>query len=259
MTPPVFVTPPADLASATAGSLVRLGGGEGRHAVAVRRLGVGESVILVDGDGARASGTVEAVLDRTTADVRIVDLVHEPPATPRIVVVQALPKGERGELAVELLTEAGVDEIVPWAATNCVAQWRGDRAERGRRRWLDAAHAAAKQARRARFPAIADAATTADVVDRLHAAALGLLLHEEAGAPIGSVVAPTTGDVVVIVGPEGGVTDAERSAFADAGALEVRLGPTVLRTSTAGLAALCVLLAPSARWGVGPQGPSVEG
>lgn len=259
MTPPVFVTSPAVLAIATAGTVVRLDGVEGRHAATVRRLGVGEPLTLVDGEGTRATGTVDAVVDRSELDVRIVELGHEPPPQPRFVVVQALPKGDRGELAVELLTEVGVDEIVPWSATNCVAQWRGDRLDRGRRRWLDAAQAAGKQARRARFPVIAEVATTAAVVQRLRGAALGLLLHEEAGTPLAAVAAPNAGEIVIIVGPEGGVTEAERRAFADAGVHEVRLGPTVLRTSTAGLAAVSALMAPSARWSFGLQSPTVEG
>ncbi len=174
---------------------------------------------------------------------------------PRIVVVQALPKGERGELAVELLTEIGADAIVPWAATRCVTQWKGERAERGQRRWADAAHAAAKQARRARFPEIRGLAGTAEVAGLVRAATLAMVLHETARAPISDLVLPPVGDVVVVVGPEGGLTDAELELLTASGATAVRLGPTVLRTSSAGIAAVAALLASSARW----REPMVEG
>jgi 16S rRNA (uracil1498-N3)-methyltransferase len=151
---------------------------------------------------------------------------------------------------VELLTEVGVDVIVPWSAANCVTQWRGDRVERAHRRWADAAHAAAKQARRARFPEVAPLASTADVIGLVQHAALALVLHEGAERAIGDVAAPDAGDLVLVVGPEGGLAPAERTDLVAAGAAEVRLGPSVLRTSSAGIAAVAALLAPTPRWGV---------
>ncbi len=250
MTAPVFIVPEADLATATVGSIVRVSGPEGRHAITVRRLTAGESVALVDGTGRRASGAVAAVVDRQTFDVDVTAIETETAPQPRLVVVQALPKGERGELAVELLTEVGVDVIVPWAAANCVTQWRPDRTERAHRRWDDAAMAAAKQARRARFPVVEALASTADVVARIGLAAQALVLHESATAPIGAVRIVPAGDLVLVIGPEGGLTSVEIAAFADAGATAVRLGPSVLRTSSAGMAAASVVLASSGRWSV---------
>lgn len=248
MTPPVFVVDPDDLAHAAVGGLVRVDGPEGRHAAGVRRLSVGEPVSLVDGRGTRADGTVVAVVDRSAIDVQVTDHRTEPDPSPRIVVVQALPKGDRGELAVELLTEVGVDAIVPWAAAQCVTQWRPDRRERAHRRWADAAHAAAKQARRARFPVVEPLASTDEVAARVRAAALSLVLHESATRSLAGQALPASGEVVIVVGPEGGLTGEELSAFEACGANTVRLGPTVLRTSSAGLAAVSALLAPSPRW-----------
>lgn len=246
MTAPVFVVD--DLDSAEPGHVIVLDGAEGRHAVASLRLGAGEAMALVDGRGRRADAVIESVDAGRTARLRILVVGDEPEPAPRITVVQALPKGERGELAVELLTEIGVDVIVPWAARNCVTQWKGERAQRGHRKWLDAAHAAAKQSRRARFPEVPDAASTADVLARVAGADLALLLHEEALEPLGSVVPPSVGDVVIVVGPEGGVAPDEAAALEAAGARAVRLGPTVLRTSSAGMAAAAVLLARTGRW-----------
>ena len=258
MTPPDFVVPTADLAAAVVGGLLRLGGTEGRHAVTVRRLVPGEALRLVDGRGRRVDGVVSGVVDKQTLDVEVTSVDDVPAAQPRIVVVQALPKGERGELAVELLTEIGVDAIVPWAAAACVTQWKGDRLERGHRRWADAAQAAAKQARRTWFPSVEPLATTAAVVERVRAAAVAVVLHEDATTPIGSLRLPASGEVVVIEGPQGGLTPAERAALAEAGAHEVRLGPSVLRTSSAGLAAVAALCAGSPRWGIAGV-PGMEG
>jgi 16S rRNA (uracil1498-N3)-methyltransferase len=158
-----------------------------------------------------------------------------------------LPKGDRGELAVETMTEVGVDVVVPWAAARCVTRWRDARGQKALSRWRTSGHSAAKQSRRAWFPEVSELATTAEVSGLLSAAALGVVLHESATAPLATVELPSAGDVVLVVGPEGGVSDDELSAFREAGAATYRLGETVLRTSTAGTAALAVLSATS-RW-----------
>jgi 16S rRNA (uracil1498-N3)-methyltransferase len=165
-----------------------------------------------------------------------------------MVVVQALPKGDRGETAVETMTELGVDEVVPWAAYRCVTRWRDGRGEKALERWRTTAQAAAKQSRRARFPVVSELAGTRDVVDRLRRAAAGVVLHEDADEPLGALDPPAAGEVVVVVGPEGGISPEELAVLVGAGATAYRLGPTVLRTSTAGTAALAALLARTARW-----------
>lgn len=246
MTLPVFLAPAPQLAAAHAGARVRLEGAEGRHAVAVRRLERGEGVDLVDGEGTRVRG----VVTRTTRDVLEVEVLRwelEPPVTPRLVLVQALAKGERGELAVELATEAGVDEVVPWSAARSVAQWKGERGERALQRWHSTAREAAKQARRARWPLVAPLASGTDVLARVRAAALAVVLEAGAARALAAVPLPPDGDVLLVVGPEGGLTEDEVAALTTAGALACRLGDTVLRTSTAGVAALAVLSA-QARW-----------
>jgi 16S rRNA (uracil1498-N3)-methyltransferase len=246
----VFVASATALAAASVGSLVRLDGPEGRHAVSVRRMGPGEAVDLVDGLGRRVTGRVSSVVDKQTLDIAVDGIDDEPDPQPRVVVVQALPKGDRGELAVELLTEIGVDVIIPWSAANCVTQWKAERVGRSHQRWSDAAHAAGKQARRARFPEVESLASTSDVVARVADAATALVLHEDAPASIASAAVPADGELLLIIGPEGGLTPGERDAFAAAGAAEVRLGPSVLRTSSAGIAAVAALMAPSLRWAV---------
>ena len=246
MTPPVFLVPPGS--AVEAGGRLAVTGDEGRHAVTVRRLAVGAAVECVDGHGWRATGVVAAVAGRDRFEVLVEQTTVEPAPEPRVLVVQAVPKGDRGELAVETLTEVGVDVVVPWAAARCVARWRGERVAKGVARWRRAAREAAKQARRARVPEVLELADTADVVTLLGTASRALVLHEAAALRLASMAIPSTGDVVLVVGPEGGLTDAEVTAFEAAGALSCRLGSSVLRTSTAGTAAAAVVLAASGRW-----------
>ncbi|GLZ11047.1 ribosomal RNA small subunit methyltransferase E [Actinomadura sp. NBRC 104425] len=243
MSPPVFLAE----SSALEDDRVLLDGPEGRHAATVRRLRPGERVDLTDGAGLLAECVVAAA-DRASLTLDVLARHRHERPQPRLVVVQALPKGERGELAVETMTEAGVDEIVPWAAARCVTQWRPDRRDKALGRWRTAAREAAKQARRSWLPEVPPLAATADVEARIAAAACAVVLHEEAAEPLSALRPPRSGDIVAVVGPEGGIAPEELDRFAAAGARPVRLGPTVLRTSTAGVAAAAVLLAAAGRW-----------
>ncbi|MEO3884053.1 16S rRNA (uracil(1498)-N(3))-methyltransferase [Nonomuraea sp. B5E05] len=241
MTVPVFLSRELD------GTELTLDGPEGRHAASVRRLRAGERVDLTDGAGSVAECVVREVLkDALRLDV-IGRHTVEPPSR-RLVVVQGLPKGDRGELAVEMMTEAGVDVIVPWSAARSVTQWKGDKVAKALGRWRSTAREAGKQARRFRLPEVADLASTSHVERLLSEAALGLVLHEEAAEPLSGVELPAGGDIVVVVGPEGGVSADELDRFRAAKAVPVLLGPTVLRTSTAGVAAAAVLMTRTGRW-----------
>jgi 16S rRNA (uracil1498-N3)-methyltransferase len=230
------------------GAAVEVVGDEAHHAVAVRRLRPGERVVLTDGLGVCATGAVAQTGKRrlvvTVEEVRVV-----PEPAPAITVVQALPKGDRGERAVEMLTEIGVSRIVPWAAARSVAVWRGERAVKALARWRSAGGAAAKQARRAWFPQVAELASTDEVAGLLSAAETALVLHESATSSLASVDLAARSSIVVVVGPEGGLTEEELATFGSAGAHAVRLGDEVLRTSTAGVAAVAALLARTPRWG----------
>lgn len=246
MSLPVHLVP--SLAGVAAGDEVTVEGDEAHHAVAVRRLRVGEQVVLTDGTGTSVRGAVVSTGKRVfavAAEAVTVDLQAEP----SVVVVQAIPKGDRGELAVEVLTEVGVAGIVPWAASRSVAVWKGERATKSLARWRSTAREAAKQARRSWFPDVADVASTGEVAALLADADLAVVLHEEAAIPLASFEIPDSGRIVVVVGPEGGLSPEEIEAFAASGALAVRLGTEVLRTSTAGVAAVAALLARTSRWG----------
>ncbi len=229
------------------GSLVEVTGDEAHHAVAVRRLREGEQVVLTDGLGTSVTGSVASTGKRVFA-VSVETVVRHDRPEPAITVVQALPKGERGELAVEVLTEVGVDRIVPWAAARSVAVWKGERAVKSHARWEATAREAAKQSRRAWLPTVAALASTTEVVALLADADLSVVLHEDATAPLSGIDVPASGRIVVVVGPEGGIAPEELAAFAGAGAQSVRLGAEVLRTSTAGVVAVAALLVRTGRW-----------
>ncbi|MEU6232973.1 16S rRNA (uracil(1498)-N(3))-methyltransferase [Kitasatospora sp. NPDC047058] len=248
MTAPVFVVETAQLATAAPGAVVRLDGPEGRHAAAVKRLEAGEAVTLADGLGLGADGTVAAVHGKDAIDVTVAAVRREPEPAPRIVVVQALPKGDRGELAVETMTEVGVDVVIPWAASRCITQWKGERGAKALAKWRATAREAGKQSRRLRFPEVREPMTTRQLAPVLAGAALAAVLHEEGAEPLAGADLPGTGDIVLVVGPEGGVSPDELAAFAEAGARPFRLGPSVLRTSTAGVAAGALLLGRTGRW-----------
>lgn len=240
-----FVTD--DAGTAQPGDVVVLTGSEAHHAAAVRRVRVDEAVTLGDGRGVWLDGTVGAVGPKQV-EVVVTARDERPAPSPRFVLVQALAKGDRDELAVQAATELGVDAIVPWQAARSVSRWDA-KAEKGIARWQTIVREAAKQAHRAWIPEVEGVVRTADLVS-LAQTALVLVLEPSASVRLTAVATdPSDGrDVVLVVGPEGGIAPEELSALADAGARLVRLGDTVLRTSTAGAAALSVLSAAYGRW-----------
>ncbi|MDT0477647.1 16S rRNA (uracil(1498)-N(3))-methyltransferase [Streptomyces sp. DSM 41014] len=251
MTAPVFVVDSlAGVGAGDAGFVLE--GPEGRHAVSVKRLRPGEGVVLTDGRGRWTEGVVRAAEGKDRLVVgELAEVAEEPVAAPRITVVQALPKGDRGEVAVETMTEVGVDAVVPWQASRCITQWRGERGQKALAKWRATAREAGKQSRRVRFPEVAEAATTKQVAALLATADLAVVLHEDRdwpSAPLATAELPADGEIVLVVGPEGGVSPEELTLFAEAGARACRLGRSVLRTSTAGTAATALLLGRTGRW-----------
>jgi len=241
--PPVFLADREALAS----DAVVLSGAEGRHAATVRRLRPGERADVTDGAGLVAECVVTGPADGGLA-LTVLARREVPGPDPAITVVQAIPKGDRGELAVEEMTEVGVDRIVPWAAARCVPVWQGARGERSLARWRLTAREAAKQSRRAWIPEVTDVASAGRVAQLIGKAACAIVLEPAAAASLGRLSLPESGDLLVVVGPEGGITGQEGEAFRAAGAIACRLGPTVLRTSTAGAVAAAILLTRSGRW-----------
>ena len=231
------------------GELAVVDGDEGFHAANVRRIRSGEELDLGDGDGTVAHCVVEDVgKGRLTA--RVLDRRTVPVALPAVTVVQALPKSDRSELAIELATEAGADAFVGWQASRCVARWESSaKVDKGLRRWDAVARSAARQSRRPYIPSINGVVSTAELVHRVRdGGATALVLHESATAKLTELPMAQADSLLLIIGPEGGIADDEIAALSDAGATAVRLGPTVLRTSTAAAVALGALGALTSRW-----------
>ncbi|MET0838640.1 MAG: 16S rRNA (uracil(1498)-N(3))-methyltransferase [Marmoricola sp.] len=242
MSLPVFLGP---VTGVKVGDEVVVEGDEARHAVVVRRIRVGEQVVLVDGAGVSAACTVTTT-SKNALHASVLSVATSARPTPSVTVVQAIPKGDRAELAVEVLTEIGVDRIVPWAASRSVGVWRGERATKSLAKWRSTAREAGKQSRRPWLPEVTEMATTAEVLALVEAADLAVVLHESATEPMSGLSLDGVESVLVVVGPEGGISDEELVAFGAAHV--VRMGEPVLRTSTAGVAAVAALLSRTRRW-----------
>lgn len=236
-----------------AGELAVVDGDEGFHASNVRRIRVGEQIDLSDGVGTLAHCVVEATA-KGTVSARVTERSSIAAAEPAVTVVQALPKSDRSELAIELATEAGADGFVAWQAVRCVARWDGPKVDKGLRRWAAVARSAARQSRRAYIPGVDGVVSTPELVGRVTDAVasggLVLALHESATEPITELPLAQADSLTLIVGPEGGIADEEIAALSGAGARAVRLGPSVLRTSTAAAVALGAIGALTPRWRV---------
>lgn len=233
-----------DEAAAGVGEDLVLTGAEAHHAAVVRRVRAGEVVTIGDGAGTWLTATVTSAEPKRVV-VRVTDAARRPPASPRVVLAQALAKGDRDELAVQAATELGVDEVVPWQAERSVSRWSPEKAAKGIARWQAIVREAAKQAHRAWVPHVAAPVSTAELAGR---PGMLLVLEPTAEIPLPQIALPADGDIVMIVGPEGGISPDELRIFVAAGATLVRLGDTVLRTSTAGPAALALVSAQLGRW-----------
>ncbi|WP_144872966.1 16S rRNA (uracil(1498)-N(3))-methyltransferase [Microbacterium sp. 1.5R] len=230
---------------AVVGDLVALTGAEAKHAAVVRRLRVGEQVTVGDGRGVWLTGETEQV-SPSLVEVRVTERRVTDQPGPRLILVQALAKGDRDELAVQAACELGVDEIVPWQASRSVSRWDGPKAVKGRERWSTIVREAAKQAHRPWVPVVATPSATKDLVAR--AATQRVVLLDPSASTRLSALEADDRDLVLVVGPEGGISDEEISVLEAAGAERALLGDTVLRTSTAGPAAIAVLSVTLGRW-----------
>ena len=231
------------------GELAVVDGDEGFHAANVRRIRRGEELDLGDGAGTVAHCVVDEVAKgRLTA--RVLERRTAAAAAPMVTVVQALPKSDRSELAIELATEAGADAFIAWQASRCVARWDGAaKVDKGLRRWSAVARSAARQSRRPYIPSINGLVSTTELVQRVRDDdATAVVLHESATVPITELPVAQADSLLLIIGPEGGIADDEITALSGAGATAVRLGPSVLRTSTAAAVALGALGVLTGRW-----------
>lgn len=257
MSAPVFLAESHDLDSYKNGDIYVLDGTEGRHAGVVQRRGVGEKIDVVDGVGNRLVCQIRSVT-QDHLELEVLAKTTDPDDGLELVLVQALAKGDRDELAIEAATEVGVDAVIPWQADRSIVIWRGPRAAKSLARWQTTVRSATKQARRASLPNVGQPVDSKALVAVINEVVAGggavLVLHEDATMPIRRCVLPPAGEkdqtrrVLFIVGPEGGMSDSEVGSFVAAGAQLARLGPHVLRTSTAGPIGLSLISEKIGRW-----------
>jgi len=240
MTEPLFLLDGLRDPLPAVGAQLTLAGDEGRHAAVVRRIRPGEMIMIGNGRGHAVRGVVVEVRGPALV-VEVVTHLSSPAEPRRFVAAQALAKGDRSELAVEMMTEMGVDEIVPWQASRSIVRWSADRTARSLAKWRATAREATKQCRRLSVPQVSEPVTTGQLTQRVAAVDLALLLDEEAKDSIAEVDLPTAGTVLIIIGPEGGISDEELEQLRAAGARSVSISDAVLRTSTAGVVALAGL------------------
>ena len=243
MTAAEFLVNPGEISKET--KTFTLDGDEGRHAATVKRMREGEVIHLCDGQGTRAIATVVKV-HKHSLDLTIDQFTFEDAPEPRFVVVQALAKGERAELAVEMLTEVGADAIIPWRAEHSIGKW--DSVDKGLEKWRRTSRESAKQSRRAWIPEISNLKSTAEVCELMSQAQSVFVLHESADQALAACAIREQGTIMIVVGPEGGISPDELAAFSAAGARVVHMGASVMRTSTAGAIAVGGLLMRSQRW-----------
>ena len=243
MTAAEFLVNPGEISKET--KTFTLDGDEGRHAATVKRMREGEVIHLCDGQGTRAIASVVKV-HKHSLDLSIDQFTFEEAPEPRFVVVQALAKGERAELAVEMLTEVGADAIIPWRAEHSIGKW--DSVEKGLEKWRRTSRESAKQSRRPWIPEISNLKSTAEVCELMSQAQSVFVLHESADQALAACAIREQGTIMIVVGPEGGISPDELAAFSSAGARVVHMGASVMRTSTAGAIAVGGLLMRSQRW-----------
>ena len=255
MSAPIFYISAEEYETLTPGASFELDGPEGKHAL-VKRMEVGESIDLGDGTGRRAVGTVHSLTDRGVI-VRVEQL-REEHTSPHIYQVQALAKDGLDLLAIETATELGVYGVLPWSADRSIVRWKGERAAKAHTKWQNTVTAAAKQSRRALIPEVYDLYSTTDLVELIEEVtgqgSAVFILHEQATERLSAQAAKLAGgenlpeEIYLLVGPEGGISDREVQLFTEAGAHLALLGDEVLRSSTAGSAAMCTLNVVLGRW-----------
>ena len=219
----------------TVGGLYEFANDDANHAIRVLRMQTGAEFMLSDGQGSW-SQVVATEVKKKSMQVRIIDSGFQQPLATTITVVQALPKGDRAKEAVELLTEAGVDRIVPWASARSIGK--------GSEKFVITAREASKQSRRFRIPEVTETATTAQICEAIKISDLAIAFHESATSKLSDQVSSHNVEhLLIIIGPEGGLTDEEIAAFTDAGAKVALMGRPILRSAHAGIAAVSAVSA----------------
>lgn len=219
----------------TVGGSYEFANDDANHAIRVLRMQAGDEFMLSDGNGSW-SQVVATEVKKKSMQVRVMDSGFQAPLATTITVIQALPKGDRAKEAIELLTEAGVDRIVPWASARSIGK--------GSEKFAITAREASKQSRRFRIPEVTEVATTAQICEAIKLSDLAIAFHESATSKLSDQVSSHNVEhLLIIIGPEGGLTDEEIAAFTEAGAKVALMGRPILRSAHAGIAAVSAVSA----------------
>ncbi len=229
------------------GTSFTLGGPEAKHAISVRRMTIGESISVSDGSGVKMRGKVTKV-KKETLEISIESIEELFAPKSQLVLIQALAKGDRDELAIQACTELGLFGVIPWQADRSISIWKAEKKQKGQARWQSIVTEAAKQSLRAFIPRVEQVLDSQELISALEVFDQVLILEPEADKSITEINPPAEGKVAIVVGPEGGISEQELESFKKAGFSSVRLGRGVLRTSTAGMAAVSYLQAKLGDW-----------
>jgi 16S rRNA (uracil1498-N3)-methyltransferase len=227
-------------------NLIEVSGDEAHHAIKVLRINVSEEILISDGAGNWVRASVENI-EKKTFTAKVLERGFQPEKSPRLIVVQGLPKSDRVKDAIEILVESGVDQIIPWQADRSISKWQKDSLDK----WQSAAVAATKQSRRFRKPEIIDGLSLSQLLEIESENSAVLVMHESATTKLSEVVTSKfagMSEIIIVIGPEGGISESELTVLEGAGAHIVGLGPEVFRSAHAGGAALSAVSALIGRW-----------
>ena len=225
---------------------IEVAGDEAHHAIKVLRIKLGEEILVSDGAGNWVRAVVENI-EKKTFRAKVLERGFQEEKSPRLIVVQGLPKSDRVKDAIEILVESGVDLIIPWQADRSISKWQKDSLVK----WQSAAVAATKQSRRFRKPEIIDGLSLSELLEIESENSAFLVMHESATTKLSEVVTSKfagMSEIIIVIGPEGGISDSELAVLEGAGAHIVGLGPEVFRSAHAGGAALSAVSALIGRW-----------
>ena len=225
---------------------IEVAGDEAHHAIKVLRIKLGEEILVSDGAGNWVRAVVENI-EKKTFMAKVLERGFQEEKFPRLIVVQGLPKSDRVKDAIEILVESGVDLIIPWQADRSISKWQKDSLDK----WQSAAVAATKQSRRFRKPEIVDGLSLSQLLEIESENSAFLVMHESATTKLSEVVTSKfagMSEIIIVIGPEGGISDSELALLEGAGAHIVGLGPEVFRSAHAGGAALSAVSALIGRW-----------
>jgi 16S rRNA (uracil1498-N3)-methyltransferase len=219
----------------TVGQIYSFDNEDALHAIRVLRTGPGEVFWLSDGKG--SFSTVKAIeVAKKSMQCEVLESEFQEPLDIEYTVIQALPKGDRLKACAQLLTEAGADRLVFWSSARSIGK-----ADKTLDKLDVTVREASKQARRFRIPEIVGPLTTAQVIDEIARTDIAFLFHESATSKLSAIAAPAVKKALIIIGPEGGITDEELEAFTSSGAKIALMGRPIFRSAHAGIAGLAAV------------------